>query len=151
MKKLEKLIQALESYIPQAEKINNNVSNVNVGWHIEHSLLVIISIAQTILNSDASKYKWKWSTKKVIVFLVGSFPRGKANAPEIVMPKNIANAESLAQQIKAARNSIQLLKNAGAKQYFTHPIFGMLDRDATIPFLGIHTNHHLKIIKDILA
>lgn len=151
MKKVEKLIQALELYIPETDKINTNVSSVNIGWHIEHSLLVITSIVQTILHSDESKYKWKWNTKKAFVFLTGSFPRGKANAPDIVIPKTNATKDELITQIQAATNSINLLKTAGANQYFMHPVFGMTNRDATFPFLAIHTNHHLKIIKEILA
>ena len=36
------------------------------------------------------------------------------------------------------------------RAYFIHHIFGSLNKEQTIRFLNIHTNHHLNIVEDIL-
>ena len=50
MRNLEPSLEKLYSYIPQADKLNSGVSSVNIGWHIEHSLLVISRIIDTVTN-----------------------------------------------------------------------------------------------------
>ena len=52
--------------------------------------------------------------------------------------------------IQEARLSLDSLFKAQKNQYFTHPIFGDLQLRKAIKFLGVHTNHHEKIIRDIL-
>ena len=41
------------------------------------------------------------------------------------------------------------LETLNANSYFKHPYFGDLNLKKTLWFLNLHTNHHLKIIKDI--
>ena len=91
MRNLEPSLDKLYSFIPQSNQLNTSVSSVNVGWHIEHSLLVISKIIDTVVNADPNKYEWKFDLKRSFVFLLGKFPRGKANAPEIVIPKQNSN------------------------------------------------------------
>ena len=42
------------------------------------------------------------------------------------------------------------MKELHANSNFKHPYFGVLNLKMTKRFLEIHTNHHLKIIKEIL-
>jgi hypothetical protein len=42
------------------------------------------------------------------------------------------------------------LDSIGAGHYFSHPYFGDTKKKDVIPFLEMHTDHHLKIIKEIL-
>lgn len=150
MRNLEPSLEKLYNCIPQADKLNSGVSSVNIGWHIEHSLLVISRIIDTVTNSDPNKYEYKFDFKRTVVFLLGKFPRGKATAPEIVIPKQNEpiNYDTLFASTRAA---IQVLKNAQPNQYFTHPIFGKLNKKHTFVMLDIHTKHHLKIIEDIIS
>ena len=55
MKNIEPSLEKLYSYIPEADMLISAVSSVNVGWHIEHSLLVISKIIETVVNSDPAK------------------------------------------------------------------------------------------------
>ena len=52
MRNLEIPLAELYTYISQAEKLNNKISSVNVGWHIEHTLLVIQKISESVIKSD---------------------------------------------------------------------------------------------------
>ena len=56
----------------------------------------------------------------------------------------------LQESLKNTYQAITYLKDCEANQYFMHPFFGQLNKKQTIKFLEIHTEHHLKIIRDIL-
>jgi hypothetical protein len=150
MDKLLKLVDQLTLQLPNADRMNNDVSNASVGWHIEHSCLVIIKIAETIANSDSNNYAAKFNFTKIMVFLTGKFPRGRAKAPQVVMPIENITKSHLEQSILKAKTAIMDLNNCEKNKHFLHPIFGSLNAPETIKFLGIHTNHHLLIIRDIL-
>ena len=150
MNKLNNLLDELELQIANYSKLNQAISEGNVGWHIVHSCLVINSVCGAVLKSDASKFIKKFSIKAFLVLLLNSFPRGKAKAPSFTVPSEELSPASILKSIQAARTSLETLAKAGKNQYFTHPIFGDLNTGQTFKFLGVHTHHHLKIIKDIL-
>ena len=150
MNKINNLLNELEAQITNYSKLNQAISDGNVGWHIVHSCLVINSVCGAVLKSDPSKFIKKFSFKAFLVLLLNSFPRGKAKAPSFTMPSEELSPASILQSIQTARASIEALSKAEKNQYFTHPFFGDLHTADTIKFLAVHTNHHLKIIKDIL-
>ena len=49
-----------------------------------------------------------------------------------------------------AFENILRFKEILPKAHFRHPIFGTLTREQSRHFIQIHTEHHLKIIRDIL-
>jgi hypothetical protein len=150
MRKLEQPLTELYTHITHSDKLHPAVSSVNVGWHIEHSLLVIQKISETVLKSDPSNYKWTFNWARSLAFMFNSFPRGKGRAPDIVKPKQteITDYDTL---FASVRSTLEELKNANEHQYFLHPIFGNLHKKNTFIMLDIHTRHHLKIIRDILS
>ncbi|TRZ82289.1 MAG: DUF1569 domain-containing protein [Sediminibacterium sp.] len=150
MNKINNLLDELELQIANYSKLNQIISEGNVGWHIVHSCLVINSVCGAVIKSDATKFVKKFSFKAFLVLLLNSFPRGKAKAPSFTVPSEELSPASILQSIQTSRKSIEALAKAGKNQYFTHPIFGDLNTEQTIKFLGVHTNHHLKIIKDVL-
>ena len=149
-KNIDELLISMEEKFKFFESKNEAVSFGSVGWHIEHSLLVIIKICESIANSDPNKYEWKLSLRWMIVYLIGSFPRGKAKAPNSVLPGEAINIETLKASVELARKSIRNLRSSPSNQFFLHPFFGKMNRDSTLVFFSIHTNHHLKIINDII-
>ena len=150
MNKLIKQIQDITTYLPDLDKTKPTVSSVAVGWHIEHILLVIRQITATVGQSDPLLYKSKFNFTRAWVYLLNYIPRGKAKAPKIVIPSSKINLQSLEESILHTYQAIHYLKDCQANQYFMHPIFGDLNQKQTIRFLAIHTEHHLKIIRDIL-
>ncbi len=150
MHKINNLLDNLEAQIANYSKLNQAISEGNVGWHLVHSCLVIDSVCGAVCKSDPSKFIKKFSFKAFLVLLVNSFPRGKAKAPSFTLPSEELSPASILKSIQASRASIEALAKADKNQYFTHPIFGDLNAADTFKFLAVHTNHHLKIIKDIL-
>ena len=147
---LEKLLDHFESRIPLFEKENLAISKSNVGWHIEHSLLTINGVTKVILRSNPKEYQWKFKFSKMVIFILGKIPRGKAKAPQIVVPNTTIDLASLQEHINKTRNSLLELKTISKDHYFEHPFLGKLKKKAAIRFLEIHTNHHLKILEDII-
>ena len=109
-KKIEELLIMLEEKLNSFEHKNQKISDGTVGWHIEHSLLVIIKICESISSSNPEKYQWKFNLKWLIVSIIGSLPRGKAKAPPTVIPESVLTATSLKESFGLARTAIESLK-----------------------------------------
>ena len=145
----QELLKTLESKIDKLESINLSVSTSSVGWHIEHSLLVINVVIDDLQKSNPENYKWKFNFNRMIVFTLNMIPRGRAKARSIVTPK-IYNSETLKAHLQITKETIKKLIMITHDNYLTHPSLGHLKLKDTIKFLNIHTRHHLKIINDIL-
>ena len=150
MKNLDAIVPELATFIPNYNQSNRAISEVAVGWHIEHCLLVIKQITATVAQSEPKLYKSKFNVKRFIVFLTKIIPRGKAKAPKVVIPVDEITIETLQESLKNTYQAITYLKDCEENQYFMHPFFGQLNKKQTIQFLAIHTQHHLKIVRDIL-
>lgn len=61
------------------------------------------------------------------------------------------NAQQVDNYLNSVRENLQMIKNLPSQSYIEHPYFGHLDVKQTLKFLKIHTQHHLKIARDILA
>ncbi|WP_117884032.1 DUF1569 domain-containing protein [Aureibaculum luteum] len=143
-------LSELEKAIIHSDKLASNVSSSNIAWHIDHSLKVIHNVSMVIIASDPSKYKWRFNKWRFIIFLKGSFPRGKVKAPKHVRPPEIIKLEDLKSQLKEVHKNLTDIEKLSSKSHFEHPIFGQLHLKKTIRFLELHTTHHIKIINDIL-
>jgi D-serine dehydratase len=149
MKNLDTILPELANYIAHHNQSNKTISEVAVGWHLEHSLLVIKQITATVAQSEPKLYKSKFNLSRFVVFLTKIIPRGKAKAPKVVIPNDEITLETLQESLKNTYQAITYLKDCEENQYFMHPFFGQLNKKQTIKFLAIHTEHHLKIVRDI--
>ncbi len=150
MKNLATLLNTLESHIEQHAVINPAISQASVGWHLEHSLLVLRRITGTLEKSNPADYRWKWNATRVYVMTAGKFPRGKGKAPEATQPKDTLDAQTLQTHLAKVRERLQVLDTLHENQFFLHPYFGDLNLRPARKFLAIHTAHHLAIVRDIL-
>lgn len=150
MIKLHQQILQLEKHISCFEKINQKVSNSTIGWQIDHCLLVINGVISQLEISNPTKCKPRWNFNKVFVFTTRKIPRGKIRAPKLVTPVSVASKEELLSKIELAKSNILKFSTLPKNAFFTHPFFKDLNVKQTEKFLEIHTQHHLKIIEDIL-
>lgn len=150
MEMLDKELALIKQYIKDFEKKDLAVSKVSVGWHLDHSLKVINAVYGALKDSDPSAYKWKFNGLRLFAFTVGSFPRGRAKSPKRVLPPEEIVRENIEKQLELAIQNSKSILELKENQYFSHPLFKQLNKKKTIKFLGLHTNHHLKIVRDIL-
>jgi hypothetical protein len=144
------LVQQLKDYIIYKDLRNEGVSSSDVAWQIDHSLKVINFVSERLINSDPMLYESRFNRWRFLFFNLNYFPRGKVRAPKSVSSSEMISSESLSSQFQQVYQNIKKIKTADKNAHFRHFIFGVLHKQRTIHFLNLHTNHHLKIIKDIV-
>jgi hypothetical protein len=150
MNKILPLIDALETKIFNYEKVNTAISATSLGWHLQHTLLVLINVTESIKNSNPQQFKPNFNFVRTIIFTLNKIPRGKGKAPKSVQPNADITLELLKNNISLAKQKAIELYNLDKNKHFAHPFFGNVKLNGCIKFLKIHTSHHLKIIEDIL-
>ena len=151
IKKLNILITALEDHIKHHEISNPEISKVNIAWHLDHSFKVINNVIKTLQDSDPKQYKNDFKLIGMFFFKLGYFPRGKGKAPRSVRPPEVILKVEISNQLKLAKSNIETIPKLDKNAYFKHPLFGNINKAKIYRFLILHTHHHLKIIKAIMA
>ncbi|GAK94869.1 hypothetical protein JCM19298_1699 [Nonlabens ulvanivorans] len=143
-------LNEVASYIPVRDTINLEVSEASVAWHMDHIYLMVNQLHKALEYSDESIYKADSNQTRDYVFNSNTLPRGKVTAPESVRPAENVTINTLQMHYEEALATVEKFPTLAEKKHFNHPILGTMNRDETIKFLTIHTEHHLKIIRDIL-
>ncbi|MEQ1678241.1 MAG: hypothetical protein ABL876_16175 [Chitinophagaceae bacterium] len=150
MKSLAALLNELENKLPFVEQKNEAVSQVAVGWHIEHSLLALVKMISAVEHSNPADYKWKFNLKRSFVLALGKIPRGGAKVPDSVRPAADTSVANITGLLEKAKQKVGLFEKLGQDQFFTHPVFGDVRVKQARRVIAIHTHHHIKIINDII-
>lgn len=140
----------IEDALQHVDKVNLSVSNRGVDWHLEHSLKIIASICNTLVASDPKNYKPKFSLVKYYILWTGKIPRGKARSPKPFNNKEEINRAALAELFTEAKKALENIEGLPEHSHFPHPLFGDLKLSEAKKFIVIHTDHHLKIMEDII-
>lgn len=151
MRKIQDQINELEALLPSQAIVNTTVSEASVGWHIEHSLLVMNGVLSTFIKSDPKNYRWKWNFRRTFIMVGGKIPRGRGRAPKQVFPEANFEEEKMRSLSANIRSYLPKVDGLSKNHFFQHPQFHHLNKKRTLRFIQIHTNHHLAIIHDILA
>ena len=146
----EKQLSELESYIPQLEKTNSKITHSNVGWQIDHSLRVIYGVSTQLGESNPNEFKSTFSFMKFVVMTTKYIPRGKAKAPKSVRNEEAITEETIRELLEKTKIQVDKIEGLDKNSHFPHPYFGNMNKKEAIRFIGIHTEHHLKIIRDML-
>ena len=106
MSNLKTLVNQLESHIVDFEKTSVAISQSSIGWHIDHSLMVINGIIEQLKKSNPENYKWQFNWNRIFIQSINKIPRGKAKAPKVVQPLEPATAALLISKLEIAKNSL---------------------------------------------
>ena len=144
-------IDRLEAFTVQMNAIDTAVSKVGVDWHLAHSLKTINGICDALAQSDPADYSWSANVTRTMSLTFNFIPRGRAQSPQSVIPDEIITISDLQQLLQSARTKIETAIKLPEDSHFEHPVFGMIRRAEALRFLEVHTQHHLKIIEDIIG
>lgn len=149
---MENYLADIKSLVSNQHILNEKISAASVGWHLEHTLLVLDHSLLALPTCVLADYSPKSSFRKSFILFTGKIPRGVAKAPKGVRPsdENITE-ENLHQHIDKVKKLLSDANSLPANHFFPHPFFGDLQLKKAIKFLEIHSNHHLKIVKEIIG
>lgn len=148
---LEEQIASLDALINDRDALDLSVSKVSVAWHLDHSLKTIIGICEALQHSNPKTYKWRANVSRTMSLTFNYIPRGRAQSPKSVLPPQTILTKDLYKQLFLAKSLLKEAILLPDQSYFKHPVFGTINKGETLRFLEVHTEHHLKIIRDILA
>lgn len=146
---LNQEMEALKASLKYADKHVSTVSINNVDWHIYHALLVISGVCALLKQSTPQDYQPKFSFLKFGIMATGIIPRGKAKAPKTVVPPTKIDSDEILQLFSKVEHQLNSLEQLDKNHFYKHHLFGDLNLKKSVRFLGIHTRHHLEIIRDI--
>lgn len=147
--KINEHLTYIESVVSEHQVKNPSVSSNSVGWQIDHCLKVFNNIINYLKTAPTDKAS-KISISGRLFLGINYIPRGKGKAPKLVLPNNDITTETLQSQLGEAKENLQSISSLDPQATFKHSYFGVLDLKQSIRFVEVHTNHHIKIIKDIL-
>lgn len=148
---LHQEMKLLQANFKHADQKLETVSEKSVAWHIHHSLLVMSGICYLLEKSNPKDYQPKFSFLKWGIMTFGIIPRGKARAPKEVVPTELFSLNDTQLLFSKVELQLKNLEKLSEDHFYHHHLFGDLKLRKSIYFIGIHTKHHLKIIRDILA
>ena len=128
------------------------VSAWNIGQHLDHCLKVNNVIIGSIEKGQPSQEPGITFLGRAVL-LLGFIPRGRGKSPKAVLPQAATTAQ-LYQILNEERGRLEKLAQDSKRilspeRVMKHPRFGWLTAFQALRFLGIHNEHHLKIIRDI--
>lgn len=147
---LDDHLAELESYIPYGDSLNLEVSQVTVAWHLDHCLKTVNKIYDSLAASNPEQFKRSTNIPKIMSLTMNYIPRGRAQSPDVVRPPEIILTKDIEAQLIEAREKVGKALELDENAHFTHPVFGTIARGNALRFWEVHTEHHLKIIRDIL-
>ena len=144
-------LEDLRSSVASAALRAPAVSEWSIGMHVHHCCLTMIAICQSLIASTPPPPRSRFSLVTALVFSSGRFPRGRARAPDGVLPRQDVSPTELSTLLDQSQRILTEVPDLDPKTWFRHFVFGVLDRDKTMRLILIHNRHHLRIISDIVA
>ncbi|MHC5009854.1 MAG: DinB family protein [Planctomycetota bacterium] len=135
------------------------VSAWSPAQQVEHILLAldgILGFIRTLQTGGDEKIQPQGSPRLAgrVVLWTGWIPRGRAEAPDFVVPELQPPRPMLRENLASVlEKSCQTLGHPAALQgirgTWPHPLLGNFSASQWLRFARIHTEHHLSIIDDI--
>jgi len=143
-------LEALGVVLAEPDLRRESVSSWTPGEHLRHCGLAIAAVRRALETSSGAP-PWTWrSWIGALVLRRGRLPRGRARAPAETVP-DLAAAEPLEAALARAATDLERIRALPADAWFRHFALGTLRRDRALRFLAVHTEHHLRIVREILA
>lgn len=143
-------LDVLKSFVPRADVVAPDVSKWSVGMHVQHCCLATIAVCESLVASEPPVPRSSFSLVTSAIFLTGRIPRGRGKSPEQAIPREEIWTNEMEGLLLESERRIEEARQVSRDHWYRHFAFGVLDRDRTLKFLGIHNRHHARIVQDIM-
>jgi hypothetical protein len=128
------------------------VSAWSIAEQVDHSLKVLGTVFRLIARDEESPGRLRMAGR--LALGLGWFPRGVGKSPRSVLPV-VAPARELAAAVGLRRAELAALAGeparlASRRRIYRHPYFGVLTAAEAVRFAAVHTEHHAKIVRDVI-
>lgn len=148
---LDEIARLAERRETELSLVREKVSAWSPAHHLDHALKVSKAVLGAVLEPK-EPLKAGINMAGRFVLLLGRFPRGRGKSPKALRGEGVDSRlilESL-ETVRALRASLSPSLLADPTAIVKHPYFGGFHAAQALRFLTIHTQHHLRIISDIL-
>lgn len=157
LRRVETQLGRYDPFLELPSEVLGAVVGERSGWsiaaHLDHSLKVTRVIAASIGGGKAIEGPGISMLGRAVL-LLGYIPRGKAKSPEALVGMSCGRDE-LRELRRTTGAELAALaapfQESGSKLLVRHPRFGLLTAKEGLRFAEVHTAHHLKIAREILA
>ena len=108
------------------------------------------AVCKSLVASEPPPPSSGFSLVTSAIFLTGRIPRGRGKSPDQAIPSGGVSREELESMLTESERWLEEARQVSEDHWYRHFAFGVLDRDRTLKFIGIHNRHHLRIVRDIL-
>lgn len=138
----------------------DDVSGWSVAQHLHHvarsAAMMLVAVERLAAGSPPAAEGGRVSVVGRAVLLSGRMPRGKGRAPERTRPPDEPDRDAVEASVASSRVVFDrigavLPDAAGSRFKVAHPYFGPLDAHQWLRVATIHSDHHFRIIDEILA
>ena len=149
---MKRKLDELETWVQRPDRHAAAVSSWSIHKQVEHTALVARQILELVEGLEAGTAgeptgRLRWPAHAVLA--MGWIPRGKGVAPSSVLPGEAPDPAAIRAILDDTRARLRTHAPARGGNRAPHPHFGGMTARQWTRFLGIHTRHHLKIIRDI--
>ncbi len=141
----------LRAAVANADVVATDVSAWSVGMHVHHCGRAMSQICDALGASKPPPPPSKIGLVPSMILRAGRIPRGKGKASASILPREDVTPVELGALLDDCERKLADAVRLDQQAWFRHPVFGTLDRDGALRFVGIHNRHHVRIIEDILA
>jgi len=132
--------------------VNERVSGWSPAEHIDHLLKVTKSVLDRLPSEEAAPRGINAIGR--VILALGWIPRGKGRSPKGLTATR-CTVEELQARLARVNAAVDATDVAAIDKSRTpnvpHPRFGGLTPSQALRFITVHTEHHLKIVRDILG
>lgn len=148
---MQRELDELEAWAQRPDVFVPAVSGWSIHRQVEHSAVSskeILGVVQ-VLRDGGGEVGGRLGRTGTLILLTGWIPRGKAQAPERVLPHETSDPDAIRAALAEARRLAAGPRPARGGKRFLHPALGPMNARQWLRFARIHTRHHLKIVRDI--
>jgi hypothetical protein len=147
---IETHLDSLRSHVDDAPVRALNVSGWSVGQHLHHCGLAMVGICEELAASTPPMPCVPFSVPRLMVLGTGRIPRGRAKAPESVLPEAEPGVAMVREILDRSQHGLDNAAGLADTAWFNHPFLGPMSRRTTLRFIAIHNRHHLRLIQSII-